>query len=386
MTLALGAAFAALGAAEVPAAAEPARPAALSWVRAPGAELCASGPALAEEVERVLGGAALVPASQAEITVEGRVARAGGSFETSLTLVSRAGAVLGTRRITTAGPGCGALTAEVALVVALMIDPDAALRSRASSGGSAAPSAGSAAPPAAPSGGSAAPSTPPSSASSPAPSSASSPALPGASAGGSAGTSGPVAVPRAAPCPPPAPPSAPAPPPAPWRFDVSLGPVLAAGLVPPVGGGLRVRAAVAPPRLFFFEVGADVLAPVRVEQGGQGVELFLAQGRVRACPLEIARGPWGASACAGVDLGSLRGGGFGFPISRSQELLVAAAALSGRVRLHLGRVAHVSLGADLSVPFQRGRFFYEAPDGAEREIFVTSPLSGSADLSVGLAL
>ena len=92
------------------------------------------------------------------------------------------------------------------------------------------------------------------------------------------------------------------------------------------------------------------------------------------------------AACAGFDFGSLRGGGFGFPVPRAQELFVAAAALSGRVRLHLGGVVRLSVGADLSVPFLRGRFFFDAPDGSRREVFVTSPVAGSADLSIGVEL
>jgi hypothetical protein len=341
-------------AADAPAPAGP-RAAALSWVREPGAEACPAGPAIAAEVERLLGRPALVSAAQAEIVVEGRVAATAGGFETLLTLTDRSGAALGSRTLPSQGPACSAIAAEVALVVALMIDPDATLRGKP---GDPAPASSPPVPAPAPP----APAAPPA-------------------------TGAPVAPLPAIAAAPPCPPAAPKPPPAePWHVHLALGPVVGAGLLPSPGFGVRARAAITPPGLFPLELGGEVFAPVRAELDGQGAELLLAQGFVRACPLAGARAPWGYAACGGFDLGSVRGGGFGFPVNLSQELFVAAAALGGRASIQLGGVVRVSLGADLSVPFLRGRFFYQAPDGTAREVFLTSPIAGTVDLGVGIEL
>lgn len=315
-------------------------PAALSWVRAPGAEECPAGPVVGAEVERVLGGPTLSPLAQAEMVIEGRVAPSAGGFETTLTLTLRSGAVLGTRTLASRDASCAAITREVALVVALMIDPEAALRPAAQ------PPADSLA----------APAVPP-----PAP----------------AGAPPPQALPPA---------QAPLPAPAPWRLHLAAGAVIGAGLLPAAGVGVRVRAAITPPRLFPLEIGAELFAPVRAAKDGQGVELTLAQAFVRACPLSGARGAWGFAACAGLDLGSVHGAGFGFSVNRAAELPVVAAALGGRLDVHLTSAVVISAGADLAIPFLRGRFFYDGAGGERREAFLTAPVAGTLDLSIGVQL
>ena len=327
----------------------------------------------------MLAGRPLVSMAQADIVVEGRIARAGADFESTLTLVSREGGVLGTRRLTTAGPECGGVTGEVGLVIALMIDPDAVLRPGAPAGGSSAQGAGSRG--ASDSSGAGSGAASPSSSGSQGPFPGQ---LPASDLGaGAASGFGSGLLPAAPPCPPPAPPATP---PAPWRAQLSAGPVIGFGLSPSPGIGGRFRLAVTPPGVFPFEVGADLFAPVRVEQEGVGLDVFVAQGHVRACPLTGTFTRWGLVACGGVDLGALRGGGFGFPVERAAELFMAGASLAGRVQVHLGPLFVVSLGLDLSVPFVRARFTYAAPEGGRRELFLTSPVAGSADLGLGLEM
>ena len=316
-------------------------PTALSWVRAPGAEECPAGPVLGAEVERVLGGPTLAPLAQAEMVIEGHVAPSAAGFETTLTLTLRSGAVLGTRKLTSGDASCAAITRDVALVVALMIDPEAALRPAPQ------PPAESLAAPAQP---------PPGATETP-----SSPAFP----------------PRPAPV---------AAPPAPWRLHLAAGPVIGAGLLPAVGVGVRVRAAITPPRLFPLEIGGEIFAPVRADKDGQGVELTLAQAFVRACPLSGTRGAWGFAACAGIDAGSVHGAGFGFSVNRAAELFVVAAALGGRLDVHLTSAVVISAGADLAIPFLRGRFFYDGAAGERREAFLTAPVAGTLDFSIGVKL
>ncbi len=360
--------------AAAPARAEPPRPAALAWTRAPGAEQCPTGQAIAAEVERVLAGRPLVSTAQADIVVEGRITRAGDDFESTLTLVSRDGAVLGTRRLTTAGPECAAARGEVGLVIALMIDPDAVLRPG-----------------------------PPPSATTPTlpPGAATTPSSSANSARGT-GTLNPLAPPGAlppgsfpgvfpssspSPSTPPCPPALPPPaPPVPWRTQLSAGPLIGLGLLPSPSIGARLRAAITPPGLFPFELSGDLFAPARAEAEGVGLEMFLAQGRVRACPLTGTFTRWGLVACGGFDFGGLRGGGFGFPVDRSAELFTAAASAGGRVQLRLGTIVLLSLGLDLAVPFVRARVSYAAPEGGRRELFLTSPVTGTADLALGIEM
>jgi hypothetical protein len=100
----------------------------LDWVRAPGAERCPDGAALARGVAARLGRDPFGTAG--ERAVEGLVARADDAFTARLSLRDRAGALLGTRSLSSASPDCAALMGAVTLAVALMVDPEAALRPR----------------------------------------------------------------------------------------------------------------------------------------------------------------------------------------------------------------------------------------------------------------
>jgi len=355
---------------ETRATADPAqaRAAALSWVRGAGAEDCPSGATISAEVERVLGGPRLTSLSQADLVIEGRVAKTDDGFETVLTLASRSGAMLGTRKLGSKGSSCNAITPEVGLVIALMIDPEAAMRPTPT------------APPAviAP---------PPTISEAPSPIDASPFVLPGSGdpIGASlppSATPPPVHVSSVV-CAPPAPSAESA---RPWRAQLSVGPVVSAGLVPSAGLGVRGRIAITPPRLFPLEIGGEIFAPVRVAVAGRGVDVELAQAFVRACPLSPSVGRFAFSGCLGLDFGSVRGAGFGFDVNHAAEMPVVAAALGGRAGAHLGSIVSASFGADLAIPFFRGRFYYDATDGTAREAFLTAPIAGTFDLSIGLSL
>ncbi len=123
---AFGLAFGATRAARADDAAAGARTSSLSWVRLPGAEGCVATQALARAVEERLGRDTFVSAAQADVSVEGRVApKPGGGWHAVVTVRDGKGAPLGTREVSRDGPTCDALTAPLALVVAVMIDPDA---------------------------------------------------------------------------------------------------------------------------------------------------------------------------------------------------------------------------------------------------------------------
>ncbi|WP_437974061.1 hypothetical protein WMF11_36575 [Sorangium sp. So ce295] len=345
----LGLVAAALAASALVAASRPARAssgeqtASLSWVRLAGAEACVGARALAQAVEARLGRAALVSAARAELTVEGRIEPGGaGGWRAVIAVADAGGAVLGTREIATASPRCSAIDDELALAIALMIDPSAKL------------SPGAPPPLAAP--------APP-----PAPSPAPSPPAPR------------VIVQRVlVPVPPPAPP-----PPAPWRVEVGAGPLFGLGLLPSPGIAAALRARLTPPRSWSFEVGGAIWLPNEATTGASSTRFSWGEGFVSACPVSLG-GETRLSACAGVRLGALQVGGLGFGVDRADERLTAGGALDVRLTRQLAGPLTVGGGLGLIVPIVRDTFYYIDAQGRDREVFRMAPLAGAADVLLGV--
>lgn len=327
------------------ARAEPPRPAALGWLRAPGAESCIGARALAEAVEARLGRAVLVPPSRAEVSIEGAVAPADGEpgWRVSITVADGAGKVLGTRQLPYAGADCRAIDEEVALTIALLIDPDAAL--------------------------SPAPASSSSWAKMPRPPAAAAPAVPAPREPASARVEHVSA--RV---------------PAPWDVAFLAGPVVSFGALPTVGVGARIRGLFTPPRFGSFQIGGSVWAPSTASFGAEGASFFMAVGTLSACPLAGLALGFRYAACAGVEVGALRAGGFGFPLAAVRHQPLVGGVLEGRVVRRLKGPLSLSVGFGLSVPFVRNRFYYLDPAGAEREVFVSSPVAGHLDVLGGFEL
>lgn len=358
--------------------AEDARPAALGWVRAPGAEGCIGTSALGQAVEARLGKAALVSASRARVSIEGRIAPAEGAagWRVSLTVADEAGKVLGTRALSKDGADCRAMDEDVILTVALLIDPEAALSAPA---GSAVPSAGTAA---------ASPAAPAASAAPAAPSTT--PGLPGgtgilpttgilpatgtpAGSGGAQGPSGAEAaagggVSRR------------------WNAALLVGAVAAIGPLPEVAVGAQMRALVTPSPYFAFQIGGSVWAPQSASFGDAGGRFFMALGALSGCPLTGVVRDFRYAACLGAEAGILHAGGLGFPLTLQHDDPIVNGTLEGRVvRRVVGPFAG-SLGMGLSVPFLRKQYYYLDSGGTEREVFLASPVTGYLDLLVGFDL
>lgn len=106
------------------------RTSSLGWVRLPGAEPCIAAQVLAERVEARLGRSVFVPASSADLNVEGRVERTAdpAGWRATVVVSDRAGNVLGERTVPAAGDDCHAIDEGLVLVIALTIDPDAESR------------------------------------------------------------------------------------------------------------------------------------------------------------------------------------------------------------------------------------------------------------------
>jgi hypothetical protein len=349
-------------------------------VRAPGAEGCIGTSALAQAVEARLGKAALVSASRARVSIEGRIAPAEGvaGWRVSLTVADEAGKVLGTRALSKDAADCRAMDEDVILTVALLIDPEAALSAPA---GNTAPPAGTgtAAPAAA------SPATTPglSGGTGTSPAIGTSPVtgtLPGSarvatsdSGAGAAGRGGREAVggggvSRR------------------WNAALLVGAVAGIGSLPEVAVGAQIRALVTPVPFFAFQVGGSVWAPQSASFGDAGGRFFLALGALSACPLTGVVRDFRYAACAGVEAGALHAGGLGFPLTLQHDDPIVNGTLEGRVvRRVVGPFAG-SLGIGLSVPFLRKQYYYVDPGGTEKEVFLASPVTGYVDLLVGFDL
>jgi hypothetical protein len=296
------------------ARAEPApRPPSLSWVRLPGAEACIGSRALAIAVERRLQRQVFVPPSRAAVMVEGRIEHTSApeGFHAVITVSDEAGVALGNREIRSGAPSCAAMDDDLALVIAVMIDPDASL----------------------------------------------------------------------APLPPaPPPPPAALPPPS-WRVSLQGGGMAMLGLLPRVSGGVLIRSHVEPPRFWAFEVGGVLFPAVEAVQGVSGASFQIAEAFVSVCPLTLRAFGGALSACAGVQVGSIRAGGFGVDAGSAQEQVLFNVALEGRVRRRLVGPLVVAAGLGLVVPTVRERF---SSTTLGTDIFTMAPVAGAVDLSLGV--
>ena len=100
----------------------------LSWVRMPGAESCPSAQELARAVEQAMTHAPFAAAGEADRVLEARVApAAGGGFDAVVRLADASGAILGERSLSSASSSCAEMLPELAFVIGMLIDPEAAL-------------------------------------------------------------------------------------------------------------------------------------------------------------------------------------------------------------------------------------------------------------------
>jgi hypothetical protein len=263
--------------------------------------------------------------------VEGRVEPSGaGGFRATVTVTDEHGAVQGAREIRTASPRCSAMDDDLVLVIAVTIDPDAAL-------GSVRPAPGKPRP------------------------------LPS-----------PIR-PAPADCPAPPPP----PSPSPWRASLEAGGTAMVGLLPRAAGGVLIRTHVTPPRFWSFDVGAVVFPAVGAQQGGASASFQLTEAFVNVCPLTVGKSSVAFSACAGVQAGALHAQGSGVLVSSSPEEALFNVAVEGRVRWRPWGPLLLGAGLGLAVPVLRTRFTYVYA-GTSTDLFTVAPIAGTLDLSAGV--
>ena len=325
----------ALGLPAARADAAQARSSSLGWVRGAGAEGCLGTRALAEAVEARLGRQVFVSAARAEVAVEGQIERGpAGSWRATIAVAGEGGRILGTRELVRDAASCRELDEQLVLVIAVMIDPDAALHA------------------------------PPLPTAAPAPIAAP-----------------PVIIQReVVPVPYPAPPR-----PEPFRAGVHLGAVFALGLLPQPGVGLSLRGRLTPPRWPTLELGGAIWAANQAESGNVGARFSLAEGFIAACAPEVAAlTGLTLGGCLGLRGGVLRAGGFGFDLAQSPERPTFAASLEGRVRWRIVGPLVLAVSPGLVLPFVRDRFFYSVDAGPKLEVFRMSPLAGTLEATLGL--
>jgi hypothetical protein len=107
------------------------RAAALHWVRLPGSEDCSGGDALSRAVEAKLRREVFPAPRNASVLIEGHVERVAGGYRAALQMRSSDGRLLGSRELSSQAGDCDELSETIAVVLAVMIDPDTASLAKA---------------------------------------------------------------------------------------------------------------------------------------------------------------------------------------------------------------------------------------------------------------
>jgi len=310
----------------------PARPLSLGWVRREGANTCINPRSLAVSVEQILGRSVFVSAAQAQASIEGSIERQHGApgWKAVLVMTNGQGDIEGRRELSTKDATCTSLNETLSLALALMIDPDVALRSADTK---------------------------------PAPSP---PKV--------------IAAPEEPPC---------VQTPSPWRWGASVGAILGVGWLPAtLTPGLAVRGFVRPPHLWAFELSA-VLWPSRRARGisDQAVDLSLAFGGLAVCPLAIGAEKNNVQwrGCVGGQLGTFEAVGANLDVIQQQRRTVVNAVtyLDTFVPLlsSVGLVGTVGIGT----PLLRDSFVYVDENGSRQQLFRLPAVTAWAELGVGVA-
>jgi hypothetical protein len=103
-------------------------PMSLHWVRMPGAENCIAGDALARVVESKLRRSVFPAPRDASVLIEGHVQKSPDGFVAELQMRDAKGETLGSRNLSSSDGSCRELSETLGVVLAVMIDPDAAKR------------------------------------------------------------------------------------------------------------------------------------------------------------------------------------------------------------------------------------------------------------------
>ena len=333
-----------------------AAPVRLEWIRARGAEACLARADIEERVSARLGRPVFSDAARG--TIEGFVQREGETWVAHILARDESGRVTGSRDLTNNAPDCSGLDAAVTLAVALVIDPEAALR-------------------------------PPSSAP-PRP-------LP---------VRLPVAVPPAPPLPPappfPTPAAPPPPPPAECPVErpcpraesvpearslpkATLGGrvLVASGLLPGAAAGFAVAAEVPLTRWIDVTTGAFFLPEERTSNSEFGFGLTAAWLGACAVPWRARAPRVTLSLCGDLGLGAIHSVVYAFLPTNPGDRVWAGATASGQLRVRIAGPVALEAGAALVVPLIRQPFVVQ---GEGTAVFQESSAAAVGFGGVGLSI
>lgn len=317
----------------------------------PNAESCVATQALARAVEERLGRRVFVSAAEADVSVEGRVERRKDKTWHAVIHVRDAkGALLGTRELDHKEPTCDGMTEPLALVIAVMIDPEAATRPR---------------PEPAPTTTTPTPSTEPAAGESPAPLPTVAPTA----------TTTPTSTPEA-------PPRAPKKPREPWRFEGGADLTLATGLAPSTAVGGGVESILYPPGVpLGFRGFANVFLPTTAAKDDARATFDMLYVGGSLCPTWRTR--VNLMGCLGGQLGVLRPRADTPNRGISEDILPIWNVIA-ELRLSVPIVAPIQASAGLgaALPLLRPRFEYTAADGQKGTLHQVGAVAftGSAGL------
>jgi hypothetical protein len=183
----------------------------------------------------------------------------------------------------------------------------------------------------------------------------------------------------------------PEPPPAPrptWRFDGASSLLGGAGLQPGPSLGLAGSAILEPPGVFGF-LTVEGYGALWVDEtatapdGSTRATFSLAYLGGGFCPLRLHARRVDLFGCGSGQLGYFKSASAAAAPNHEQVYL--AAAVDGHVSLRLVGPFTLRGGAALVVPIVRDTIPYARPDGSQAAFFRLSAVAGTADLGLGLA-
>ena len=327
------------------------RTSSLSWVRMGGADSCVATQDLARYVEARLGRAVFVSAAQADVSVEGHIEpnRGGPGFHATVSLRDAKGALLGTRELTKKEASCDEMRAPLALVIAVMIDPDAALKSKPEP-----------------------PPLPP-----PEPTVIVKEKTVYVEVPAPPKESGPPATAS--------PPQRPAKPT--WETEIDLSFASSVGLLPSAGPGVGLSAIILPPRGPAFSIDSTYFfgTEATAERGAKAT-FTAGLGALGVCPLARHGDVFSIFACAALGLGAEDVKSTGFDTQRgTQSRIIFVPSLDVRGSARVVGPLRVSLALSALFPVTRDSFVYDRGDGTQGRIFQASPIGGKAAAGLGVA-
>lgn len=339
------------------------RTSSLSWVRLPGAESCISTRALAEAVEARLRRPVIISAAQADLSIEGRISPLESGFRAVVVVSSPDGAVLGERTIDQEVDDCRVLDERLALVIAVMIDPEAALAPDPEEQVDESASIEDD-----PEGET---------------STTNSSAVPETDllAANELAGSHEQAIPQE---------NLPAdagPPPTPFRTDLSASFQLGLGGLPGVAFGPAVGVILDPSRFWPIELEIGSFIAARAERlDGPGSARFdqVAGGLLLCAPFE--RRSLRIHGCLGIHAGALRAEGEAFDTTHRRWRPLVNAAMRGRLLWNPWSSLVLRAGVTLVVPFIRDRFLFTDEQRQQLELFEPFPVSVTFEIGLGFII